>query len=206
MKSYLLNEFTAYYTTHRCRWAPENPRRVLGLAEKLYREFHCRVSAAQFLSVLYQTLDGLFEDFDAKRYEGTLKLDDHFINMLAARLRTNLRRSARPRTDQGRSGDARFQARPELGIVRGKRVLRQDDSLEQMTVADQSVSLEAELRREEVRQAVLKLPEREQYVVRGRYWENRSDAEIGERLNLNRSTVWRAHKDAISQMRDYLSA
>src|SRR4051794_5310641 len=93
-------EFVEFYAANRCPSAPSNPRRVFCLAERIYQDY-AEMSVFQFLSVLYDTLTRLFASFDPERYNGSLVLEDHFVNLLAGRLRINLRRSLKPRTDRG---------------------------------------------------------------------------------------------------------
>jgi RNA polymerase sigma factor (sigma-70 family) len=197
LNTYLSREFATFYAAHRCQWAPA-PWRLLGLAESIYQDFRKNMTAAQFLSVVYRTLYdphkdkdlGLFKTFDPRKYNGRLALEDHFVNLFARRLRTNLRRELRPRTDRGREGNPfLFRTRPGLGLVKEERVPLPED-----------------LMRERVREAVLSLPPQERDIVRARYWEDLSFRGIGERLGVHYKAVERKHGRAIEWMRHALSA
>jgi hypothetical protein len=141
----LYQEFASYYVQERAcwvaedpirdGWAPHNPRRLFNLAVKVWRAYRKRLPLAQMLAAAYSVLGsgaagrdlpgmgtrprpGLFRQFDPALYRGRRPLADHFANLFKTRLWANLRRSLRPRTDNGRKGGEEFQAAPMLGIYK----------------------------------------------------------------------------------------
>ena len=120
----LYAEFESYYVAHRCRWAPENPRRVFNLCvHVVYRRYRKRLTLPAFLSVVYATLGipfdesrphtdadkrrlhGMFQKFDPAKYRGVLPIEDHFINLLRRKVEGRLLRYLQAPTDTGNRGD-----------------------------------------------------------------------------------------------------
>jgi RNA polymerase sigma factor (sigma-70 family) len=201
MRKQLYDEFARYYREHRCPGAPDG-KRVFGLARRLYADYYGRLTPSHFMSVVYQTLDGLFlgEDgllngkrarrFEPNKYQGDQsdpnKLHKHFLNMFARRLAANLERSLHPRTDRGRRGDpSRFEPRPRLGLFRAEKVC-----------------LQTEWAKEWVRRAVLDLSPEEREVIRGRYWQDESYRGMAKRFGVDYKTVQRRHDHALDSLRD----
>lgn len=84
-------------------------------------------------------------------------------------------------------------------------------SLETTYVQQVSVATESPanwvLREEEseaIREAIQRLPERHQFVLRAHYYEEHSLASIGAQLNLSKSWVSRIHSQALSMIREVL--
>jgi RNA polymerase sigma factor (sigma-70 family) len=189
VKSRLLQEFTQFYEQYRCPNSPENPRRVFGLAKKLYQRYSRRIGAWEFMSVVFATLDSLFERFDETKYkEGQLSLPDHFMNMFGNRLKINLQRAANPRTDSGQPADrSMFNA----GLFKSNRVEAQPEE----------PSLEDQWAREAVQRAVGRLAPGEHDVIHQRYWNDYSDREIGQLLKLDHKTVRQRHDKGIKKLK-----
>jgi hypothetical protein len=114
-------EFCRYYVREwgrwvaedasRADWAPRNPKRLFNLAlKKLYPDCRKKMSIWAFLAEIYKTLGfhfeerkGLFQQFDPCRYQGTLALADHFTNLFKKRLKANLDRALKAKTDRRRA-------------------------------------------------------------------------------------------------------
>jgi RNA polymerase sigma factor (sigma-70 family) len=146
------------------------------------------MSVCDLLSVLYETLSKLFEDFDPARYGGERPLTDHFVDMFAGRIKRALARRARPKSDKGKKGDKnRFVGRPELGLFNG---------------TSDRTSLQNEWMRQKVHEALRHLPEAQHQVIKGKYFLEQSYREIARELGFDHKTVRKRHDDAIDRLRD----
>jgi RNA polymerase sigma factor (sigma-70 family) len=196
-KNRLFEEFATYYNQHRCESAPENPRRVFALARRIHADGYAGLTKHHFLSVLYETLEGLFRDFDPAKYNGKINIENHFVNMLGYRLKTNFKRALSPRTDNGRQADRYlFQARPELGLLKPTRP----------SVHEERARERDELAREKVRDAVERLPVGERDIIWGLYWDDLTACDLARRLKIDRRTVKRRHDNALEKVRTAMAA
>jgi RNA polymerase sigma factor (sigma-70 family) len=190
-------EFSEYYNRElkrwiaedasRADWAPRNPNRLFNLALKtLYPEYRKKMSVWAFLAEIYKTLGfhseerkGLFQKFDPCRYQGTLALADHFTNLFKKRLKANLDRAVRVKTDERRC------KKPERyrGLRCASRTRWQKWELEGVLLV-----------------MVAKLGDAERVIIWLRYWEGLSDRKIGQRLDIDHKTVRRRHNVAIAKL------
>lgn len=191
----LYEEFARYYTTERCPWAPENPRRVFNLAfEVIYPRWCDVLTEEEFLRAIYDILgfrgskpQGLFETFDANQYGGPLPLPDHFVNLfrvkLEGRVLDECRRATRLR---------RRKYKPGTLTPNGERRLKRLDN--PLTGADQE-------RVDALAEALAVLPPVELAVVHMTYWGRYSRQEVADQLDLDRDTVRRRHESALARLR-----
>lgn len=186
----LFAEFAEYYLAQRCRWAPRTPDRVFFLAYKVvYPQYRRRMTRAEFLGVVYDTLGfrgaarkGLFQTFDLKEYKGALSAEDHFVNFFKQKLLGNLDLATRRTTDSGRPGDPnQFPHRPELGLVHESPPTPTDD-------IDQDDLIGV-------------LSDRERDVIRLMYWGGLSARRVGLELGIDHKTVTAAHHEALFCLR-----
>jgi hypothetical protein len=189
-------------------WASRNPRRLFGLAvHEAGRTFGGRLPASALLDAAYVTLGlgtkgrclpslrdgrlrpGLFQTFDPKKYtKGRRTLPDHFAGMFKNRLKTNLRRWLRFKTDNGRRDPKRkFRHNPRVGLF------RRDWSPGPRLV-------------DTVREALGTLDGRERVVIELTYWADLSSREIGDLLDLDHKAVLRKHNAALVKLRVYYDA
>ncbi len=194
----LYREFAAYYAAERCRWAPDNPRRLFNLAfKKVYPRFCDRLTEEEFVETMYTTLGfpgsrprGLFRTFDPAKCHDRLPLADHFANrfkaQLAYRVRDRLRREAKRR---------RRRVRRKKLTPGAERRLRRDGGSPYDRVEREWVDALPE--------ALGRLAPDESVVVRMTYWERYSLREVAVVLGLDRGTVRRRHDAAIAVLRAF---
>jgi len=188
VQRHLVREFCEFYQARRCPCAPANPMRIFRLGETLYKQYLRRITPAGFMSVLYETLQSIFQRFDPTKYQGQRPIEDHFANFFKKTLWGNLRRAMRPRSDMGRKGNRqKFHPQPELGL----RIAKE--------------SLHTEWAHEEIHEAVSELPQVEQSIIRGRYWADLSEAKVAKSLGIDRRTVKKRHDMAIERLRKALA-
>jgi RNA polymerase sigma factor (sigma-70 family) len=213
-RNHLYDEFAAYYASERCRWAPNDPRRVFNLALKsIYPSYNRRLTAEQFLALIYDTLGvrqgrprGLFQSFNPGKYKGRLSLQDHFVNLFMRRLKDRLKGNlSRNGTDQNRQADAsEFQARPELGLYKVTRTSRWNrqrvESLPEALAFLLTHDREVE---NAVAEALAGLGLQEEQVIRLTYWGGLSRRKIGRLLGLDHKTVARRYDDALWKLREF---
>ncbi len=189
----LYQEFAHYYMAERCQWAPTNPRRAFNLAFEIASRRNYRpLSEEHVLTVVYATLGfrgadrpGLFQTFDPAKYNGTLPLNDHFINLFARKFSGKLSKEMSRTTDRGRKGDAeKFQTTPGLGL-RNER-----------TLPDRNRHL-----LDDLPEVLNCLNGRERGVIHLLYWEDLSARKIGALMGIDHKTVASVHQTAVSKMR-----
>lgn len=89
-------------------------------------------------------------------------------------------------------------ARTPIGV-------RLEDTLCDPDAPQVSDALELAADHEEVLDAVELLPERERFVVKAHYYDNRRLADIGQELGVTESRVCQLHRRALTMMRDILA-
>jgi RNA polymerase sigma factor (sigma-70 family) len=191
----LYEEFQGFYTRHRCRWAPANPRRIFNLCfRSLYPQFNRRITPYGLMAVVYEVLGvrraeprGLFQTFDPAKYKGSLPLEDHFVNLFTKRLRGKLSKACVPASDSGREADpARFRARPEIGLHKEGGMADRDRELV-----------------ESVPEALACLEKQERLVIHLNYWVDLSGRQIAAVLGIDHKTVRGRHDRAIRKLRRF---
>ncbi|HYH67462.1 MAG TPA: hypothetical protein VD866_22380 [Urbifossiella sp.] len=192
-KRQLYREFAEFYRAERCRWAPDNPRRVFNLAfRRIYPDFEHQLSEEQFLAVVYRALGfrgadprGLFQMFDPAMYRGRRRPEDHFVSLFARKLTGLLKRAVARTTDRGRAADpTKFRPNPALGLLHER---------------ERPASEQAQL---DLLPAVLAcLDAKERAVVHLLYWSDLSTRKTGALLEMDHKTVARVHVAAVAKLR-----
>ena len=195
-----LEEFSEYYIQEwgrwvaedesRADWAPRNPKRLFNLAlKKLYPDCCKKMSIWAFLSEIYKTLgvhagkpEGLFQAFDPARYHGKLPLASHFVNLFKGRLRANLHRALKAKTNERKC------KKPEVYRAFGSNSRSPGQKWELTGLLHEMVA---------------RLGESERAIIRLRYWEGLSDRGIGRQLVIDHKKVKRRHDSAINKLRSF---
>jgi RNA polymerase sigma factor (sigma-70 family) len=183
----------------------------LAITRVYQRRFEQYMGPAEFMACVYATLGvrqgnprGLFQTFDPTKYNGSLPLEKHFLNVFMKRLRARLHRSRHPRTDNGRNDpDQKFVARPELGLFRQQGRHGTYRSLEDLPDrAWPPRGLQRLL--ETLPEALSTLTPWEREVIEWAYSSSRlSTRKIGSYLGIDHKTVKRRHDKALEKLRDF---
>jgi hypothetical protein len=209
----LEDEFQQYYESERCSYAPEDHRRVFGLAHHVFQEFHERLDHPVLMAAIYGVLgyrrpggrkSGLFFDFDPLLYHGRRSLEEHFLSMFSARLKSRLSYLGRstnrirhqadgPLWREGRGeGETRRPyhefAFASRGVCRG---LPDHD-------AEWSFRL-----RQLLPLAINTLNEDHRELIRWIYWNGESYSKVARRLMVSHHTVVLQHGKALGELRAF---
>jgi RNA polymerase sigma factor (sigma-70 family) len=179
---WLAHEFDCYYVEYRCRWAPTSPRPIFNLCFNwVFLAYRKRMSPEEFMSVIYETLESLFQTFDPDKYTGRLPLDKHFVIFFKRKLQGKLSHSLKKISSRGHC------AQPE-------------EFPDIMPLEDETRSSEHV---ESLPEGLTQLDQEERHVIERKFWDGYSFRKIGRELDRDHKTVIRRYDSALAKLRDF---